>query len=225
MPCQMLRHLLDAADHAPFEIRLSESGLHFAAYPLPFLRAHLFMNSAIGDDLHVPVSEQQVNQDAVVVFRIPNPQLGKDVDRALSRGLTSQERLDVQRAFHREPDFPAVRGLARLDRLVDRDQRVARKSSLDHPFGRHEMPYDSFHAHRHHRPDAPPPPNPPPPPLKPPPPKPPPPEPPPPHPPPPPPPPPPRPPMPPLNSVNRNAITPTISATEIAPASIQATME
>ena len=61
MPCQMLRHLLDAADHSPFEVPLSESGLHFAAYPLPFLRAHLLVNSAVGNDLHVPVREQQVN--------------------------------------------------------------------------------------------------------------------------------------------------------------------
>ncbi len=56
-----------------------------------------------------------------------------------------------------------------------------RECAVDHPPGRHEMPRDAFHAHRHHRPDAPPPPNPPPPPLKPPPPNPPPPNPPPPN--------------------------------------------
>ena len=83
----MARHLLDAADHAPFIVRLSKSGFHFAAYSLPFLLAHFLVNSAVGDDLHVPVREQQVNKNAVVVFGTPYPQLRKNVDRAFSRGL------------------------------------------------------------------------------------------------------------------------------------------
>src|ERR1035437_3584004 len=212
---QMLRHRLNTADHAAFIISLFEGSFHFAANLFPFARADLRVNPTIGNNFHGPVGEQQINKQAVVVLGIPYPRLRKHVDGAFSRGLPLEQRRAVQCALHDETDFADVRGFARFDRLLNRDQGLAGKSPVDFPVSHYQMSKNAFDIHRYHLPDAPPPPKPPPPPPKPPPPKPPPPN---------PPlrPPTPNPPIPPPSKVNTSAITPATNAMDTAPANSQA---
>ena len=136
---QMLRHRPNAADHAAFVVRLFKGSFHLAADVFPFPRADLRVNPAIGNDLHGPVGEQQVDQQAVVVLGIPHAQLRKNLESTVSRGLPLEERRAVQCPFHRETDFSDVRGIARLDRLLNRDQGLAGESPVDLPVGHYEM--------------------------------------------------------------------------------------
>lgn len=71
---QVLRHCLNAANNAPFIFRLFKGSFHREAYLLPFLRTHFCVYPAIGNDFHVPVGEQQINQQAVIVFGVPHSQ-------------------------------------------------------------------------------------------------------------------------------------------------------
>lgn len=83
---QMPRHRLNSADHAVFVVGLFKGGFHRAANLFPFLRTHFRVNPAIGNNLDIPISKQQTNQHAVILFGVPYTQLRKHVDRTLPRG-------------------------------------------------------------------------------------------------------------------------------------------
>ena len=169
MPRHDLRHPLDAAHHGGFVPALRQSGFHVAADPLPFARARAGVNAPIGDDLDVAVREQQVNEHAVVVLGVPDPELREHLQRALPSRSPGEKRRRIERSLDREADLTAVRRLAALDRLLDRVQAGRWKSAAHLPRRSEEMSCKTPEPHRHQRPEAPPPPNPPPPPLKPPP--------------------------------------------------------
>ena len=79
----------DAVQHALLELALAERRLHLAADFLPALAAHARMHAAVGDDLHVMIRQQQINQHAVVVFRIPHAQMREHLERAMTRRLAA----------------------------------------------------------------------------------------------------------------------------------------
>ena len=82
---QLPRHRFDPLDHAALEIAGPEFGFHLGADFLPAGGADLGVDAAVGDDLEVAVGEQQIDQDAVVVRGVPDPQLRKNIQRARSR--------------------------------------------------------------------------------------------------------------------------------------------
>src|SRR5216684_2035554 len=88
MPRQMPRHRADSVCYRLFIISLLELRFHRAADLLP-LRAGLCVDPAIGDDLHVALREQEVDQYAVVVLGIPDPKLGEDFQGALTRAAAA----------------------------------------------------------------------------------------------------------------------------------------
>jgi hypothetical protein len=66
------------------------------------------VNPAIGNNLNVPVGEQQINQHAAVVLGVPYPQLRKHVDSAFFRGLSFEEQRTIQCSFRHETYFSDV---------------------------------------------------------------------------------------------------------------------
>jgi hypothetical protein len=91
---------------------------------LPLGRANAGVDSPVGDDLHVAIGQQQIDQDTAVLFGVPDAELRKDLDRALSRRLTAEQRPPIERGLDGEPDFSAVRPLGSPDRLLDRRERI-----------------------------------------------------------------------------------------------------
>jgi hypothetical protein len=43
------------------------------------------MNAAVRDNLNVTVGEEQVHENAIVVFRVPDPKVRKNLNRTFSR--------------------------------------------------------------------------------------------------------------------------------------------
>src|SRR2546427_361815 len=81
---QMPRDRADSVRYRLFIVSLLELRFHRAADLLP-LRPGLCVDAAVGDDLHVALREQEVDQHAVVVLGIPDPKLGEDFQGAPTR--------------------------------------------------------------------------------------------------------------------------------------------
>src|SRR5258705_4995040 len=165
---QLARDRLDPLDGAACKISRSETAFHLGADFFPARGADLGVDASIGDDLDIAVGQQQVDQHAVIVGGVPDPQLRENIQRALPRGLTAEQRRAVQRAFHDKADLAGMRSLARPDRLLDRSQYLRRDNPPHPPAGIEKMPADARDIHPYQLPDAPPPPKLPPPPLNPP---------------------------------------------------------
>src|SRR5258708_8651672 len=173
MPRQLQRDCLDSLDRAALEISGSEFDFHIRADFLPAGSADLRIDAAIGDDLDVAVGQQQIDQHAVIVGGVPDPQSRKNIQRALPRRLIPKQRRAIQRAFHDEAELAGMAALARLDRLFDPSQYLRPENPPYPPPMLQQMPADAPDAHAtssYQLPDAPPPPKlppPPPPPLEP----------------------------------------------------------
>ena len=92
------------------------------------------IDAAVGDDLDVAIGQQQIDQDAVVVGGVPDPQLRKDIQRTLSRRLIAEQWRAIQRALDDKAHLAGMRGLACLDRAFDGAQCGGRKHA-PHPPG------------------------------------------------------------------------------------------
>src|SRR6267378_1787139 len=168
MPRQMPRHRADSVCYRRFIVSPLELRFHRAADLLP-LRPGLCVDAAVGDDLHVAVREQKIDQDAVVVLGIPYAQLREHLEGALARRLPPQERTQVERGLHREADLARVARFLLPDGFLYGCHRRGRKRSRNLPGNSEQGTGDALEIHAHQRPDAPPPPKLPPPPRKPPP--------------------------------------------------------
>src|SRR6267378_5512405 len=86
MPRQMPRHRADSVCCRLFIVSLPELRFHRAADLVP-LRPGPCVDAAVGDDLHVAVREQKIDQDAVVVLGVPDAKLREHFDGAFARRL------------------------------------------------------------------------------------------------------------------------------------------
>jgi len=68
---------MDSGDYTCFKLSFAKSGFHFAAYRLPFLVARPPVYAPVSNDLDITVSEEQIDQDTVIVLGIPYAQLRK----------------------------------------------------------------------------------------------------------------------------------------------------
>lgn len=119
----MRAHAFDVGDRTLAVTALAEIIAHQRAEPLPLRLAHLQMHAAVSDDLDVAVGQQQIDQHAVVVFGVPDAQLGEDFDGALAGGLPVAQRGDRQRGLDGEADLAAMGQFAGIDRALDGMQR------------------------------------------------------------------------------------------------------
>ncbi len=120
---QMLAHGLDAVDDALGESTFAKCLLHAATNMFPRLCADSRVYSTVGQYLDVSIGEKQINQHAVVVFRVPHVKLGEDVERPFARGAPAQERHDLERGLDREADLPAMGRLGFFNSRLDRAER------------------------------------------------------------------------------------------------------
>jgi len=80
---QFARHRFDPLDHAAFEVPRPEFFFPSRRRFSPSRRADLGVDAAVGDDLDIAVGEQEIDQDAVVVGRVPRfRNLREDIERA-----------------------------------------------------------------------------------------------------------------------------------------------
>ena len=93
-------------DRAAGKIARPEIGLHRLADFFPAGGAHFGVDAAVGDDLDVAVGQQQIDQHAVVVGGVPDPQLRENVERALARRLVAEQRRAVERASTTKRTWP-----------------------------------------------------------------------------------------------------------------------
>ena len=72
-------------DRALLEAPVAIVVLHLPAHGLPFRLAHVGGDAAVGDDLHVMVGHEHVDEDAVVVRGVPDAELAEHLQRTLAR--------------------------------------------------------------------------------------------------------------------------------------------
>src|SRR5262249_41605731 len=131
-------------------------------------RADERVDAAIGDDLHIAVGEQKIDQHAIVVGGIPDTQMRKHVECTLARRLVAHQRRAVKRTLDDEAQLAGMCGLARPDRPLDPVQHRLREHPPQSPAMSDQVLAAALDAHVHQPPDAPPPPRLPPPPENPP---------------------------------------------------------
>lgn len=102
------------------------------------------MNAAIGDNFHIAVGKQQINQHAVVVLGVPHPKLRKYFDGALSGAHPAQQLRNIQRGFDREADLSSMSGFTIANRLLDGPQRARWKRPPDREVPDDKMFEDTF---------------------------------------------------------------------------------
>ncbi|MCY1177928.1 hypothetical protein D9M73_182540 [compost metagenome] len=89
------------------------------------------VDAAIGHDFHRSISEQQIDQQSVVVLGIPYAQLSEKFDSPIFGRLSPEKWHAIQCPFDHEPDLSSMRGLAGFDCRLDRVQRASGKGSCD----------------------------------------------------------------------------------------------
>src|SRR6185437_33163 len=144
---KLARDGLDALDDPGLELPLPEIGLHVAANCLPALAADLGVDAAVGDDLDLAVGEQEINQHAIVVGGVPDPQMREDIERASPRRMIAQERHAVERAFHGEAHLARMPRLAGFRRSLDLRQHLGREHAPRAPMMLDEMFRDASDSH------------------------------------------------------------------------------
>src|SRR5262249_60220717 len=105
------------------------------------------VDAAVGNNLDIAVGKQKINQHAVIVRGVPDPQMRKDVERTLACRLIVEQRPAVERTLYDKTHLAGMGGLSGLDRLLDRSQHVGSKDAPRAPVMLDEMPRDATDAH------------------------------------------------------------------------------
>ena len=128
------RYRVNPLDYASLELASPEIIFHVVADLFPALRTDMGINAAVGDDFDVLVGEQQINQDAVVLCCVPDPQMRENIERAPPRRLIADKRGSVERALHDKAHLAGMGRFARLDCVLDARQHLWGKDA-SHPPG------------------------------------------------------------------------------------------
>lgn len=118
---------MDSGHDARFKLSLAKCRLHLTTDRFPFLVAHPPVHAPIGNDFHITVREEQIDQDTVIVLGVPYAQLRKNFQSPLSRRLVPEERQGIQRGLHRKADLAFMTGFSLLDGLLYRVEGVIGK--------------------------------------------------------------------------------------------------
>ena len=77
VPAQQHGRAIDGAQRTVAELRRTEQRFELAAQGIPLGLGHAPGDAAVGHDLHRAFGKEQVHEDAVVVFRVPDTQLAE----------------------------------------------------------------------------------------------------------------------------------------------------
>src|ERR1019366_1839398 len=166
---QQRTHRIDARDRPGFIASVAKMFFHEAAHRFPLRLTDSVFHSPIRDDFDRVIFKLNIDQHAVVVFGIPDPQATEDFERAVPRTQLVDDVQRCERGFDCETNLASVRPLGAGDGLLDGIQRRFGEQHARPPVRSRDMPNQATELH-HQLPEAPPPLKPPPPPLKPPPP-------------------------------------------------------
>lgn len=119
---QQLGNLLDTVQGTGPVIALSEMGLHGLANRLPFAAIHLGVYASVHNDFDVAVRKKQIDKNAVVVLRVPNPEVRENLDGTVPRRCALQQIADVQRPLYSKPDLTHMRAMTGTYRLFNSDK-------------------------------------------------------------------------------------------------------
>src|SRR6185503_16170346 len=75
--------------------------------------------AAVGQDLHVAIRHQYIDEYAVAEFGVPDAELAEHVERTRPRRVAARRGDRVQRGFDHEADLAAGARLGRADRRLD----------------------------------------------------------------------------------------------------------
>src|SRR5579871_6503581 len=120
MPLEQRADALDPANRSLAESSCAVMLLHAPAHRPPLLRLDTAGDAPVGDDLHYPIGHQHVDEDAVVVLRVPDAELTKKLPGAPARRQIVPQLGKIESRLHDEADLPAMARLALADRLLDR---------------------------------------------------------------------------------------------------------
>src|ERR1700677_1258214 len=79
MALQEASDLLHAGDGAAAEVTCAIVAFHFAANLFPLTRLDLRRQAAIGQNLDRAVRDEHIDEDAVVMQRVPHPEVREDL--------------------------------------------------------------------------------------------------------------------------------------------------
>ncbi len=113
--------LLDTVQHTGLIIALLEMSFHGLANRLPFAAVHPGVYAPVDDNFDVPVRKKQIDENAVVVLGVPDPQVRENLDGTVPRRDASQQGSDVQRPLYSKPDLTDMRAMTCTDSLFNRD--------------------------------------------------------------------------------------------------------
>ena len=119
---QQLGHLLDTSQNTGPITALPEVRLHGLANRFPFAAIHLGVDASVRDDFDVAVRKKQVDKNAVVVLRVPNPEVRENLDGTVPRRCALQQCADVQRTLYSKPDLTYVRAMTHTYSLFNSDK-------------------------------------------------------------------------------------------------------
>ena len=126
---EKLSYAANTGNHALFEHAVAKRHLHPVANRLPRFFSHLGIHAAIGNDLDIPIRQQQIYQHTIVVFGIPDAQLRENLYSSLLCSLPGQQWNQIQRRLDCKTYLPGVHSLGFSDRMLDRIQRTRRKGT------------------------------------------------------------------------------------------------
>src|SRR2546430_15807711 len=89
------------------------------APPLPLTLRDAAGNAGEGDYLAPPVRHEHVDQDAVVVGRVPHAELSEQLQRALARRQIAPQLRKIEGGLDHEADLPGMMRFAAADGLFD----------------------------------------------------------------------------------------------------------
>src|SRR3954453_5664160 len=123
----------NSCDHAGFKLSMGKRAFHLTADAFPFVVCYPGVDPPVRYDFNITVCKQQINQNAVVLFGIPDAKMGKYVYGALPSGLTLKQGLCTQGCLHGETYFPCMAGFRSFNSFFDRCHgRLRKRSSYGH---------------------------------------------------------------------------------------------
>src|SRR6267378_340121 len=109
---QQCPHALDTRDRALAKAPGAVVQLHLPAHRLPLRLRDAGGDAAVCDDLDHPVRHERVDQDTVVVRRVPHAELSEQLQRALPRR-------QIEGGLDGEAELPGMMRFAAADGLFD----------------------------------------------------------------------------------------------------------
>jgi hypothetical protein len=107
-------HGRNGIDRSLLILPRAERGLHGAADTVPFGLTNPGGNTPVSHDLDPAIHPLDVNQNARIFRRVPNPEPRENLNGPLPSGQTLPQITEIETGLNRKPDLAPVTGLGPL---------------------------------------------------------------------------------------------------------------